>query len=61
MDLPLRMSLKLTSKAVDLISLMPNVDRISSEEVACQVEDAIAMHKMFRVMMGLTWSMKLVH
>ncbi len=59
MDLPLRMSLKLTSsKAVDLISLMPNVDKVSVDEVACQVEDAIAMHNMFRVMLGLTWSLR---
>lgn len=59
METPLRMSVKLSSSAaVDLISLMPNVDKISADEVACQVEDPIAMHKMFRVMMGLTWSLK---
>ncbi len=59
MDLPLRMSLKLpSSKAADLISFVPNVDRVSADEVACQVEDAIAMHKMFRVMLGLAWSLK---
>ena len=59
MELPLRMSLKLTSsKMVDLISLMPNVDRVSADEVACQVEDAIAMHKTFRVMLGLAWSQR---
>lgn len=59
MELPLRMSVKLTSpKMAALIALLPDVEKIGIDEVACQVSDPIAMHKMFRVMMGLAWSQK---
>ena len=59
MELPIRMSLKLTSsKMVDLISLLPNVDKLSTDEVMYQAEDAICMLKMFRVMLGLAWSQR---
>ena len=57
---PLRMSLKLTSsKMVDLIDLLPNVERLSIDEVSYQAEDAIQIFKMFRVMLGLAWSDRL--
>ena len=59
MELPIRMSLKLTSsKMVDLISLLPGVDKLSADEVMYQAEDVIAMLKMVRVMLGLAWSQR---
>lgn len=59
MELPLRMSLRLSSsKMADLISLLPDVKRTSIDEVTCQVEDAVAMLRMFRVMLGLAWSQR---
>ena len=59
MELPLRMSLKLSeTEMADLVSLVPGVDRISADEVTYQAEDVIAMLRMFRVMLGLAWSKK---
>ena len=59
MDLPIRMLLKLTSpKMADLISLLPDVERLAADEVMYQAEDVIHMLKMFRVMLGLAWSLK---
>lgn len=58
-EMPIRMSLKLSSsKMADLISLLPDVERISVEEVMYQAENVMAMFKMFRVMLGLAWSQK---
>ena len=59
MDLPIRMSLKLTSlKMADLIILLPGVDKLSADEVIYQAEDVVHMLKIFRVMVGLAWSQK---
>jgi len=59
MELPIRMSLKLTSsKMADLISLLPDVDKLSADEVTCQAKDVVAMFRMFRVMLGLAWSQR---
>ncbi len=58
-DLPIKMSLKFTSpKMAELISLMPNVQRVSIDEIAYEVEDPINMLKVFRVMLGLAWSQR---
>ncbi len=59
MDLPIRMSLRLTSsKMVELISLLPDVDSPGTAEVTYKAEDVMAMFRMFRVMLGLAWSLK---
>jgi D-aminopeptidase len=59
MDLPLTMSLKLTlPKMVDLISLVPNVKRLSIDEVSYVADDVPGMLRMFRVMLGLAWSQR---
>jgi D-amino peptidase len=59
MDLPLTMSLKLTlPKMVDLISLVPNVKRLSIDEVSYVADDVLSMLRMFRVMLGLAWSQR---
>ena len=59
MELPIRMSLKLTSsKMADLISLLPDVNRLSTDEVMYQAKDVMAAFRMFRVMLGLAWSQK---
>lgn len=59
MDLPLKMSLKVSMiKMADLISLVPNVHRISKEEVMFEAKDVLEMLRMFRVMEGLAWSQK---
>lgn len=59
MDLPIHMVLKLTAtKMADLISFVPNVERLGTDEVAYQAEDVMTMLKMFRVMMGLAWSQR---
>lgn len=58
-DLPIKMSLRLTSpKMADLISLIPNVQRVSIDEVIYEAKDVINMLKMFRVMLGLAWSQR---
>jgi D-amino peptidase len=59
MELPLRLSLRLSSpKMADLIGLLPDVEKTSIDEVTCQAEDAIGMFRMFRVMLGLAWSQR---
>jgi D-amino peptidase len=59
MELPLKMSLKLSmTKMADLISLVPNIDRINADEVMYEAQDVPAMLRMFRVMEGLAWSQK---
>ena len=59
MDLPLTMSLKFTMpKMVDLISLVPNIKRISIDEVSYVADDVPSMLRMFRVMLGLAWSQR---
>lgn len=58
-DLPIRMALRLTSpKMAELISLVPKVQRVSIDEVMYEAENVIGMLKMFRVMLGLAWSMR---
>ncbi len=58
-ELPIKMSLKLTSpKMAELISLMPNVQRVSIDEITYEAEDVITMLKVFRVMLGLAWSQR---
>jgi|DewCreStandDraft_4_1066084.scaffolds.fasta_scaffold33525_4 D-amino peptidase len=59
MEKPLKMSLKLSKIAMaDLISLMPNIQRISQDEVMYEAKDVLEMLRMFRVMEGLAWSEK---
>ena len=59
MELPLRMSLRLTSpKAVDLIGLLPDVEKIGMDEVTYQAQDPVAMLRMFRIMLALAWSQR---
>ncbi len=59
MERPLRMSLKLSKTIMaDLISLIPNVQKISADEVMYEAKDVPEMLRMFRVMEGLAWSEK---
>lgn len=59
MELPLRMSLRLSSpKMADLIGLLPEVSQTGLDEVKCEVKDPVAMLNMFRVMLGLAWSQR---
>lgn len=56
---PLNMSLKLSlPKMADLISLVPNVKRVDIDEVSYLADDVLSMLKMFRVMLGLAWSLR---
>lgn len=58
-ELPIKMSLKLTSpKMAELISLIPNVQRVSIDEITYEAADVITMLKVFRVMLGLAWSQR---
>ena len=58
-DLPITMSMKLSMpKMADLIELVPDVRRISVDEVTYQADNVINMLRMFRVMLGLAWSLR---
>jgi len=58
-ETPIRMSLKLSaSRMADLISLLPNVERLGADEVAYIADDVTNMLKVFRVMLGLAWSQR---
>ena len=46
------------TKMADLISLVPNINRINADEVMYEAQDVLAMLRMFRVMEGLAWSQK---
>ena len=59
MELPIKASLKLSAWTMtDLISFVPGVVKVSSDEVVYEAQDVISLAKVFRVMMGLAWSQK---
>ena len=59
MEQPLRMSVRFASHGIaELVSLIPDVEAISIDEVTCQADDPVAMLNMFRVMLALAQSQK---
>ncbi|MGB9594718.1 MAG: M55 family metallopeptidase [Candidatus Poribacteria bacterium] len=59
MNPPLTMSLKLSNaRMADLISLVPDIQRINIDEVRYIADNIPNMLKMFRVMLGLAWSLR---
>jgi D-amino peptidase len=59
MELPLTMSVKLSRPVMaDLISLIHEFHKVSIDEVMYEASNVLDMLKMFRVLLGLAWSMK---
>jgi D-amino peptidase len=58
-ELPLTMSVKLSKPSMaDLVSLVPDVHKNGIDEVIYKAQDVLDMLKMFRVVLGLAWSLK---
>jgi len=59
MELPLTMSVKMSKPSMaDLIALVPGINKVGIEEVIYEAQDMPDILRMFRVILGLAWSLR---